>query len=512
MTLRAALGVLLALVLAACAPTPQPTVPPAPTSPAITSPSPPIKPTAQPEPPGTEDLVSATVQVLLVERTEGAELVPYGWGSGTIISPEGLILTNAHVAKPSAPGLSIVEGDPRPAVDPEALVVALLEAQERPPVPTYLASVVAADGYLDAALIRIESTLDGAPVDPAELDLPNIPLGDSDAVSVGDPLTVIGFPGIGGETVSLSSGNVSGFLGDDRIGDRAWIKTDAVVSQGNSGGLAASDRAELVGIPTRANREDVGGFSLVRPINLVKPMVEAALAGMPSLDSRYVVQGSGNESFTFDTWTDSLEGCVPGERLATYPSGTREIIGVFKHSGLVEGIDVLAQWLLDGEILVRTGGQLTDVDQAPCFFANVNHNRGLPDGDYRVEIYVGPTLRPAGSAQTTIGGAPQTGGTATLVGRIVDADSGQGITGAVLFLLQPGVDPGTWLQDPVEAQVATSDQTDRDGNFELVGLKAGEIYPAVALAEGYAPVGGTVGPIPEGRSTLTPDIALLSGG
>lgn len=531
MSLRRVLGIVLALVLAGCTSSAPPTTPPAPPPPTeaatATGPAPatPLETAApaetepsQTEPPeldrpaagSTAALVSATVQILLVGRAaEGAELSPYGWGSGTIISPDGLILTNAHVAKPSAPGLAIAEQDPRPLADPEALVVAMLESQDRPPVPTYLASVVAADGYLDAALIRIESTLDGTPVNPDALDLPNVPLGDSDTVAVGDPLTVIGFPGIGGETVSLSSGNVSGFLGDERIGDRAWIKTDAVVSQGNSGGLAASG-ATLVGIPTRANSQDVGGFSLVRPIDLVRPMVDDALAGMPSLDSRYVVPGTGNERFDFDTWTDTLEACEPGQRLTTYPSGTREIIAVFIHDGLVEGIDVVTQWLVDGELLFRSGGQLTGIDEADCFFASVSHDRGLPDGDYRIEVYVGPALRAAGSAQTTIGGAGGAAGTSTLDGRIVDGDSGQGIEGAVLFMLQPGVDPAAWLEAPNEAQVAASAASDRDGFFEIGGLRAGETYPAVVLAEGYAPVGGTIGPILEGRSTLTPDIVLFS--
>ena len=289
-------------------------------------------------PAAASDLVNATVQILMVATIGGQEQA-YGWGSGTIITPGGLILTNAHVAMPSAAGRGVFEADPTPEVDPEDLVVAVIESEDQPAVPKYRASVLVADGYLDAAVIKIDRDLAGRPLSGAALTLPTVPIGTSDTLHAGDPLTVVGFPGIGGNTISLSSGRVSGFLSDDRIGSRAWIKTDAVISSGNSGGLAANEAGSIIGIPTRA-REDVGGYSWVRPIALVMPLVDAAKAGRRSVDSKYVVGGTGRESMTVDTWTDSGAVCPPQTRLNNYPSGTTNIMASVKHTGFASGEDV----------------------------------------------------------------------------------------------------------------------------------------------------------------------------
>jgi putative serine protease PepD len=451
----------------------------------------------------TGDLIKSTVQILLLSSQPRPGAQAYGWGSGTIIAPNGLILTNAHVAKPTAEGLGIASLDPAPATDPVALVVALTEAEDAPPVQRYLARTVAADGYLDAALIQIDRTIDGASVSPGALNLPTVPIGDSDALSVGQGLTVVGFPGIGGDTVSLSTGRVSGFLGDDRIGNRAWIKTDATVSSGNSGGLAASETRQLVGIPTLGNAGDVGGYSLLRPINLVKPMIDAAQAGRPSLDSPYVANGTGTEAVTFATWTDSVSNCEPASRVVTYSSGAREMVALFGDRGLAKGEDVLAQWRYQGGIVHAQSFQIPDASrEGSCFWISLSHDRGLPDGDYRLDIFVGPGLKQVSTAQTTVG-TRSGGGSAAVEGRIVDADSRQPVAGAILVFLSPGTDPAAWLNNPSEASVVTYGETDVNGRYEIGGLVVGETYPAIAGAQGYSPTTGTIGPIAEGVTTLT---------
>ena len=135
------------------------------------------------------------------------------------------------------------------------------------------------------------------------LRLPTVPLGDSDAMQLGDRLAIFGYPGIGGETVTFTSGNVSGFTGDKNVrSHRAWIKTDATIAGGNSGGTAVNQAGQLVGVPTQAaagagvtpvdarpvldtNRDGridqrdtpmaVGGFiNGLRPVNLAFPLLE----------------------------------------------------------------------------------------------------------------------------------------------------------------------------------------------------------------------------------------------
>ncbi len=238
----------------------------------------------------------AVVQIITFYYDENSRLVP-GWtGSGSIISPDGLILTNSHVVLP----------DRYFPVD--ALAVAFTTAEDQPPEIMYFAEVLQADEPLDIAVIQITTDLDSNPVDIDSLNLPYVPLGDADALRLGDQITVLGYPGIGGETITLTRGEVSGFTSEPGRGARAFIKTSATIAGGNSGGLAADEQGYLVGIPTQlgyggddqfvdcrvlvdTNRDGsvddrdscvpTGGFiNALRPVNLALPLIEAARQGL----------------------------------------------------------------------------------------------------------------------------------------------------------------------------------------------------------------------------------------
>lgn len=248
-------------------------------------------------------VMSAVVQMSLV-KVKGGQVYFLPWGSGTIISSDGLILTNCHVADPVRFGLP---AEQVPEFD--YLGVGLTVKSDRPPQLTYLAEVMQADPTLDLAVIRITKKTDLKPVAPEDINLPFVELGDSDLVEVGDDLNIFGYPGIGGETVTFTRGVVSGFTLDASISGRAWLKTDASIAGGNSGGTAVDEGGMLVGVPTRAgaggNSEfvdcrpvkdtngdgrideaddcvPVGGFiNALRPVNLSKPLIEAARRGLP---------------------------------------------------------------------------------------------------------------------------------------------------------------------------------------------------------------------------------------
>lgn len=219
-----------------------------------------------------------------------------GWsGSGSIISDDGLILTNAHVVLP----------DKFFPVD--AIKVSLTNEPDQLPVDSFFAEVLQADWELDIAILRVVSDLDEKPIDAVQLGLPAVPLGDSDQVQLGDSLLILGYPGIGGATITLTRGEVSGFTGDATLGERAFFKTSATIAGGNSGGLVVDQGGRLVAIPTQlgyggedqfvdcrvivdTNRDGIvderdscvptGGFiNALRPINLALPMIEAARRG-----------------------------------------------------------------------------------------------------------------------------------------------------------------------------------------------------------------------------------------
>ena len=238
---------------------------------------------------------------------DGADgLYGAGVGSGTIISPDGLILTNCHVADPLSMGMSPYD---IPRID--YLGVSLTIRSDQLPKLSYLAEVVASDPYLDLAVIRVTHKLDLSPVNRASLNLPYLEPGNSDDLEIGDELNIFGYPGIGGETLTFTRGVVSGFTLDASIDGRAWIKTDTTIAGGNSGGTAVNQDGFLVGVPTEAgrgglgdrneyvdcrpvadtngnNRLDsgdtcvpIGGFiNALRPVKLAGPLIQAARAGL----------------------------------------------------------------------------------------------------------------------------------------------------------------------------------------------------------------------------------------
>lgn len=241
----------------------------------------------------------AVVQIWAAYYDDAGELT-VGWtGSGTILSPDGLILTNAHVVLP----------DRYFPVD--ELIVAMTVGQDQLPEPTYFAEVLQADAALDLAVIRITHDYDGNEVDSASLNLPYVTLGNSDELNLGDRLTIMGYPGIGGDTVTLTSGEVSGFTSQPEWGIRAFIKTSATIAGGNSGGMAADAAGNLIGVPTQlgyggddqyvdcrvlvdTNRDGfvdefdscvpTGGFiNALRPVALAMPLIEAAQRGEVSI-------------------------------------------------------------------------------------------------------------------------------------------------------------------------------------------------------------------------------------
>jgi S1-C subfamily serine protease len=209
---------------------------------------------------GLERARLATV-LIVAHDAFGAEV---NGGSGSMVNPEGYILTNLHV----------VDGGDM------LLIYTNTPDQNAPPRVTYRAELVDADTHLDLALLRLVSWHDGRPL-PLSLNLPAVPAGDSDSLQIGDAVTIMGFPEVGGETLTLTRGTVAGFHEDSVGHSRGWIKTDAEISPGNSGGTAINEVGELVGVPTFVSAEarTLGRIGGLRPINLAAPLLHRIQGG-----------------------------------------------------------------------------------------------------------------------------------------------------------------------------------------------------------------------------------------
>jgi S1-C subfamily serine protease len=168
-----------------------------------------------------------------------------GTGSGFIVKPDGLILTNNHVVSGSAQVTVNLAGDKR----------------------QYKARLLGTDPRNDLALLKIEATR----------QLPFLRLGDSDNLQVGQKVLAIGNPfGLGG---TLTTGVVSslGRTLQPEEGRRLedMIQTDAAINPGNSGGPLLDSHGVVIGINTAiyGPQGNIGiGFAM--PINRAKTMLD----------------------------------------------------------------------------------------------------------------------------------------------------------------------------------------------------------------------------------------------
>ena len=228
------------------------------------------------------DLAKAATVKLSAQTTDvNGRPVSYS-GSGSIITSDGLILTNAHVGAPEAEGLAEQYADDERINNPEYVLVALTQGDDRPAAPEYRARVVEADGHLDAAVLEIYADEDGNELEQAPR-LPTMPIGDSDDLRTGDDVTVLGFPSISQSgAVTVTKGVISTFIPSQRFGPRSEIDTDSRIAPGNSGGAAINNDAQIIGIPS-AYFGDQGVpivSGRIRPINLVVELVETSMAAV----------------------------------------------------------------------------------------------------------------------------------------------------------------------------------------------------------------------------------------
>ncbi len=159
-------------------------------------------------------------------------------GSGFIISSDGYIMTNNHV---------VGEAD--------KITVRLADQREFP------AKVVGTDPQSDVAVIKIEAK-----------DLPVLPLGNSDALEVGEWVIAIGSPFELNQTVTVG---VVSAKGRNRMGITNYenfIQTDAAINPGNSGGPLLNIHGEAIGMNTAIFSRSGGymGIGFAIPINMAK--------------------------------------------------------------------------------------------------------------------------------------------------------------------------------------------------------------------------------------------------
>lgn len=183
-----------------------------------------------------------------IYKQNGTEKKQIGSGSGFLISADGMIVTNKHVVS-----------------DKDAIYQVLLNNGKK-----YTATVLARDGVLDVALIKINAS-----------DLPYLQLADSDTLEVGQSVIAIG-NALGEFKNTVSVGVVSGLSRSITAGDGMGmserldkvIQTDAAINPGNSGGPLLNLAGNVIGINVAVVQGSSNvGFAL--PINSVKSAIDS---------------------------------------------------------------------------------------------------------------------------------------------------------------------------------------------------------------------------------------------
>jgi len=346
----------------------------------------------------------ATVRLLL-----GSPSNYTGWGSGTVIAPTGLILTNAHVAEPQAPGAAVALGLPgsQLSLNPPYLTVEITTGPASPVMARYRARPVEVDGYLDFALVQIDATSNGTPVNPATLHLPYLPLGGDTGVQLDQPVTVLGFPGVAdSDSITVTSGVISTFVPDPlgHVRDpRFELETTARLAHGNSGGAAINNSGQLIGVPSLEVTGEGGDLSWrLRSIAEALPLITAA-RDHSAYHSKILVQRTGAEQVTsVGIGSAAAQACsgtqsAPATALATY--------GV-SYAQVPVGLDLaLLIALPNGTIFtVPTGGlpQSIATTGSGCLAVALSAQElgltSLPTGTYQIQLYGGPSLTPIGQA------------------------------------------------------------------------------------------------------------------
>lgn len=349
-------------------------------------------------------LAAATVLI----SPDPADPAQAGWGSGSVISEDGLILTNAHVAADWAPGIAVHY----PLyhylqTEPSTLYVYTVASARERARPAYQAEVMAVDGYLDLAVLRVTADAGGKPVDPADLRLTPVEVGTANDLRPLDVLTVAGFPDLA-ETfaVRFSRGEVHNFSDDPLVGLDAWIHTDAKIASGNSGGLAVDASGRLVAVPTQVSADGPEGavdFNM-RPVDLARPLIDAARQGSPYDPDTHVVRPSGNEAAMVMGWADewSAECDATGRTIAF---GTSTAYAHIQFAGMVPGDHVLVELArLDAPdaslplVAYHRFDWDRDGPDAACEVVPLTFDRDFPwadtgsfyEGEYGAYVSVGP--------------------------------------------------------------------------------------------------------------------------
>ena len=216
--------------------------------------------------------IAAVGQILVRPRSPGKNSFEPR-GSAVIVRAEGVVVTSLHV----------IQNEKNHQVEPEVWLSFSSSADlVNGSVNLFQLSVLTVDAKQDLAILKIVSDTNQCPVTEKAV-FPHMEIG-TQKLQLLDQLVIVGYPAKGGPTVTVNQGIVEGIDEQDH-----WIKTNARLIHGNSGGAAVNTQGQLVGIPTKVvfdkqlldtngdglpdKVETIGGIGYLRPARLVEALL-----------------------------------------------------------------------------------------------------------------------------------------------------------------------------------------------------------------------------------------------
>ncbi|MCW5809248.1 MAG: trypsin-like peptidase domain-containing protein, partial [Deltaproteobacteria bacterium] len=220
-------------------------------------------------PPAVGRAFSSAVMVIVADLVDG-RLQARGGGAGVIVGTDGSILTNYHVVHDKDGRLHDLFIIGR--FDKELDRMPKLTCAGRP-------NRGKLQREIDLALIKCDTDLDGRTWVPSTSTEPwaILPEARNEDVSVSQRLWVLGYPDVVGGGLTLSEGEVEGWSGTDGAQGRDFIKTDASITHGNSGGPVVNDKGQLVGIASASRTRIMASGTVLESahVGLVRPLLSA---------------------------------------------------------------------------------------------------------------------------------------------------------------------------------------------------------------------------------------------
>jgi hypothetical protein len=192
-------------------------------------------------------------------------------------------------------------------------------------------------------------------------------------------------------------------------------------------------------------------------------------------------------------WVTLTEDGEIDEKVDSYPEETTKVTAAFDYNCVPKKTKITTVWSIDGEQVLTSDETPKPTEKANTWTESIfmKDESALPNGEYGIEFYIGEDLLASGTvvvgqSKDTPEPTPEPSAEVTVQGTVVDSRTKKPINGALVVVLNEGVDGKQWLQDGKDEDVFAFAKTDSKGQFELNNkIPVNVEHPWIIGAKGY---------------------------